>query len=178
MALITVPFNTALTLRGGCEVQEEEKPADEPKGFDLDAWKRLYSNAAKTETILPEFWAKFDKEVCRTKQILNLSAFPEGGLFCSTGPSGFANTSTAATTPSGCRHPTSSAAGFRSNPTPRPRRAAPPQPNSPARAFRVRHRLEWRPPLTRGGADAAAAPGRDGGAQGGLRERARLRGGA
>ncbi len=49
-----------LVLRGGCE---EEKPADEPKGFDLDSWKRLYSNTADTETILPEFWSMFDKEV-------------------------------------------------------------------------------------------------------------------
>ena len=58
-----VSFKGVISLRGGCEEVEEEKPAEEPKGFDLDAWKRLYSNAPSTETILPEFWAKFDKEV-------------------------------------------------------------------------------------------------------------------
>jgi hypothetical protein len=56
-----VSFKGLIPLRGGCA--EEEVPAEEPKGFDLDAWKRLYSNTASTETILPEFWAKFDKEV-------------------------------------------------------------------------------------------------------------------
>ena len=59
----SVPLNNRLTLRGGCDEGDGEKPAEEPKGFDLDAWKRLYSNTANTETILPEFWAKFDKEV-------------------------------------------------------------------------------------------------------------------
>ena len=57
LALLT---HSRLVLRGGCE---EEKPADEPQGFDLDAWKRLYSNTANTETILPQFWSMFDKEV-------------------------------------------------------------------------------------------------------------------
>ena len=54
-----------LTLRGGNEEEkapEEEQP-EEKKDFDLDAWKRLYSNTADTNTILPDFWAMFDKEV-------------------------------------------------------------------------------------------------------------------
>ena len=53
-----------LTLRGGNEeVKAPEEQPEEKKGFDLDAWKRLYSNTADTNTILPDFWAMFDKEV-------------------------------------------------------------------------------------------------------------------
>jgi len=43
------------------QAPEEPKP-EEPQGFNLDWWKRLYSNTDDTATIVPEFWKRFDKE--------------------------------------------------------------------------------------------------------------------
>jgi hypothetical protein len=55
-----------LRLRGGEGEGEEAPPAEkveENRGYDLDSWKRLYSNTDDTNTILDKFWEDFDKEV-------------------------------------------------------------------------------------------------------------------
>ena len=52
-----------LVLRGGEGEASAELEADEKKGFDLDGWKRLYSNAEDTASIMGQFWESYDKEV-------------------------------------------------------------------------------------------------------------------
>jgi len=67
-----------LRLRGGCAeaapaeaapaeaAPAEAAPAEaapvEKKKYDLDGWKRLYSNTDDTNTILDQFWADYDPE--------------------------------------------------------------------------------------------------------------------
>jgi hypothetical protein len=56
-----------LRLRGGEDEGDGENQAaekvEEKRGYDLDSWKRLYSNTEDTNTILDQFWKDFDQEV-------------------------------------------------------------------------------------------------------------------
>jgi hypothetical protein len=59
--------SVGLRLRGGGEEGDGENQAaekvEEKREYDLDSWKRLYSNTDDTNTILDKFWEDFDKEV-------------------------------------------------------------------------------------------------------------------